>query len=71
LLGYVLVHEITHNLQGIARHSKTGIMKPRWTPRDYVDMGVRQLHFERIDIELIYAGLGHKVNAGARLMGNR
>jgi hypothetical protein len=29
LLAYVLVHEIAHILQGVARHSETGIMKAR------------------------------------------
>src|SRR5262249_27415941 len=31
LLAYVLAHEITHILQGVARHSETGIMKANWT----------------------------------------
>ena len=34
VLGYVLAHEIAHVLQGISRHSASGIMKPKWDPRD-------------------------------------
>src|SRR5262249_12324312 len=30
VLAHTLVHEIAHNLQGIGRHSKTGVMKPEW-----------------------------------------
>src|SRR4029079_5847282 len=38
VLGYVLAHEIAHVLQGISRHSASGIMKPKWDPRDYTEM---------------------------------
>ena len=31
LLGHVLAHEIGHVLQGVARHSATGVMKGRWS----------------------------------------
>jgi hypothetical protein len=33
VLAHVLVHEITHILQGIDRHSESGVMK---SPGDYV-----------------------------------
>ena len=36
LLAHVLVHEITHILEGISRHSISGIMKARW---DNTDLG--------------------------------
>jgi hypothetical protein len=57
LLAHVLVHEITHILQGITRHSETGIMKAHWTPEDYEQMQVRPLSFTRKDVELIQIGL--------------
>src|SRR5262245_36471650 len=30
ILAHVLTHEITHVIQGIKRHSATGVMKARW-----------------------------------------
>ena len=57
LLGYVLAHELGHRLQGIERHSETGIMKPSWTPADYDQMGKGLLAFTQLDIQLIHAGL--------------
>jgi hypothetical protein len=30
LFGYVLVHEISHILEGICRHSESGFMKAQW-----------------------------------------
>ena len=57
ILAHVLVHEITHVLQRISRHSATGIMKARWDHRDYVEMGRNTLPFTQEDIDLIYAGL--------------
>ncbi|MCC6361951.1 MAG: hypothetical protein IT165_00410 [Bryobacterales bacterium] len=56
LIGYIMVHEITHNLQGIARHSGTGIMKATWTTSDYRDITDLQLRFEETDVFLIDAG---------------
>jgi hypothetical protein len=31
VLGHVMVHEITHIIQGVSRHSDTGLMKPHWS----------------------------------------
>ncbi len=53
ILGYVLAHEIAHVLQGIARHSETGIMRARWTDNDLKLMGIRALTFTPEDIQLI------------------
>ncbi len=57
VLAYVLVHEITHMLQGIDHHSPTGIMKARWNYLDFVEMQWHQLGFRAEDIELIHLGL--------------
>jgi flagellar basal body rod protein FlgC len=53
----VLVHEITHILEGINRHSATGVMKARWDDKDYFAMRCKPLDFAAEDVILIYAGL--------------
>jgi hypothetical protein len=53
VLGYVLAHEIAHVLQGIARHSETGIMRARWTGNDFKQMGAKVLLFTPEDVQLI------------------
>jgi len=57
LLAYVLVHEITHILQGTNRHSPAGIMKAYWDDADYYKMTLSTLSFTKHDIDLIYSGL--------------
>ncbi|WP_410971913.1 hypothetical protein, partial [Salmonella sp. SAL4445] len=57
ILGHVLTHEITHILQGIDRHSPTGVMKARWDATDYFEMTRSPLPFTPGDIELIRTGL--------------
>jgi hypothetical protein len=57
LLAHVLVHEITHILQGTARHSTTGVMKATWNTPDFQEMLNRPLPFTSNDIELIQLGL--------------
>src|ERR1700722_13205653 len=53
ILGYVLAHEIAHVLQGIARHSETGIMRARWTGNDFKQTGAKVLLFAPGDVQLI------------------
>ena len=57
LLAHVLVHEITHILQGVNQHSKTGIMKAHWEQDDYCHMDTKPLAFTDADVNLIYQGL--------------
>src|SRR6202022_2873401 len=57
LLAHVLVHEITHILQGIQRRSDQGVMKAAWDGSDYVAMTWKPLAFSSHDIELIHRGL--------------
>ena len=57
LLSHVLVHEITHILEGTARHSKSGVMKANWTLNDYGQMACKPLGFDRADIDLIHEGM--------------
>ena len=57
VLAHVLVHEITHVIEGIDRHSATGIMKDRWDDNDYFQMRRKPLRFAQKDVDLIYDGL--------------
>ena len=63
VLAHVLVHEITHILQGVDRHSDSGIMKAGWTPSDYVEMSLKPLPFTSVDVELIRRGLAKRTVA--------
>ena len=57
LLAHVLVHEITHVLQAIDRHSETGVMKAHWNRADYAAMAHQPLPFTDEDVALIRQGL--------------
>jgi len=57
LFGHVLAHEITHILEGVSRHSETGVMKAFWGPFDYSRMAVAPLVFAPEDVQLIHQGL--------------
>jgi hypothetical protein len=57
LLAHLMVHEITHILEGVDRHSREGIMKARWSDADIQEMVVKPLSFAPEDIRLIRAGL--------------
>ena len=57
VLAHVLVHEIAHVLEGIDRHSATGIMKDKWDESDYFEMRRRPLRFAQKDVDLIHDGL--------------
>jgi hypothetical protein len=57
VLAHVLVHEITHLMQGTVHHSEGGIMKAHWTNKDYAAMAWQPLSFAPFDIELIKRGL--------------
>jgi hypothetical protein len=57
VLAHVLVHEITHVLESIDRHSESGVMKAHWTDADYARMRAKPLPFTGWDIQLIHKGL--------------
>jgi hypothetical protein len=61
VLAHVLVHEITHVLQGIDRHSVSGIMKSKWTLADFRAMASEPLPFTRLDVELIQRGIARRL----------
>lgn len=57
LFAHVLVHEMSHVLQGVNRHSDQGVMKARWGSRDYSQMLWKRMPFTPYDVNLIRAGL--------------
>jgi len=60
VIGHVLAHEIGHVLEGIARHSGSGLMRAAWTIEDLETMTSEGLEFAPVDRELIRANLvGH------------
>jgi hypothetical protein len=63
LLVHVLVHEITHILEGTNHHSSEGIMKARWTAGDMWQMARKPLSFDPNDVKLIHLGLAVRSNA--------
>jgi hypothetical protein len=65
LLAYTLVHEVTHILEGITRHSKRGIMKAHWDREDCFEIGLGRLGFAPEDIDLIYRGVDARALAMA------
>jgi hypothetical protein len=53
LLGHVMAHELGHVLEGVDRHSQTGVMKAHWTRDDYDDMLHHPLAFTPEDVKTI------------------
>ena len=62
LLAHVLAHEIAHMLQGVTRHSETGVMKEQWQARDIERMAWRPLSFTEDDVRLIHLGLQKRIS---------
>jgi len=57
LLAHVMVHEITHIIQGSDLHAREGIMNAHWAGKERWGMGRKPLHFTDADVLLIYQGL--------------
>jgi len=55
--GYVLAHELAHVMQGVGRHSESGILKAQWSNRDFKEMMFHKLAFTDFDVDLIQRGL--------------
>ncbi|MEO8052749.1 MAG: hypothetical protein ABI833_20255 [Acidobacteriota bacterium] len=66
LLALVVVHEVTHILQGIDRHSSSGIMKAQWSTYDFTLMKRDQLRFTDSDVDLIHNGLAKRADRGVK-----
>jgi len=67
LLAHVLAHEITHILEGVSRHSETGVMKARWNQKDYEDMAYKPLPFAKDDIRFLHYGLQARAAASVQV----
>jgi hypothetical protein len=57
VLAHVIVHEITHILEGIDRHPVKGVMKAHWSEADFGARGAKPLPFAAEDVSLIHLGL--------------
>ena len=57
LLAHVLVHEITHVIEGVNWHADDGLMKAHWSHADIVGMVFRPLAFDPLDVALIHRRL--------------
>jgi len=57
LMAHVMVHEITHILQGVARHSEEGVMKVHYGQQDFSQMIGKSLDFTADDVDMIHNGL--------------
>ena len=68
VLAYVLAHEITHMLQGMERHSETGIMKAKWEAEDFHHMPRMRLAFTEEDVTLIHLGLATRASRIAAML---
>jgi hypothetical protein len=62
LLAHVLVHEITHIIEGTDSHSDFGIMKAHWDTEDYHQMMLAPLRFTDEDLQLIRNGLRSRID---------
>ena len=65
LMANVIVHEITHILQGIDRHSASGVMKAVWNSSDYTLMKRGLLRFTAMDVEMIRDGFAARTAGGS------
>jgi hypothetical protein len=45
LLGHAMAHEIGHLLLGANSHSRNGIMRPQWNPRDLAVIARASMYF--------------------------
>jgi hypothetical protein len=66
LLAHVIVHEITHVLEQVKRHSEEGVMKARWSSEDYQRMERHPLSFAPGDVDLIAKGIVKRISHVAR-----
>jgi hypothetical protein len=60
LLAHVMVHEVTHALEGLSRHAETGVMKAHWTGKDYGAMTRKALMFTPVDVGIIHSRLAQR-----------
>ena len=64
--AYVIAHELAHAMQGIGRHSNSGILKPEWSDDDFTAMLFNELYFDKFDVVLIRQRLAARTARYAR-----
>jgi len=47
VLGCAMAHEVGHLLLGSESHTTTGLMRPQWSRKDFLDAAQRSLRFSR------------------------
>ncbi len=62
LLAHVIMHEITHILQGTDAHSDHGIMEARWSGAEIRGFTWKPLEFRQEDIDRIYSGMAARTS---------
>jgi hypothetical protein len=67
LLAHAMVHEMTHLLEGVARHSATGVMKAHWDTGDFLEMKRHLLTFTPEDIRMIQNAENRPVRMAAKI----
>ncbi len=67
VLAHAMVHEITHMIQGVERHSATGVMKARWDRDDCFEMKNQALPFTSEDIQMIRNAENRPAIVGAKI----
>jgi hypothetical protein len=68
-LAYILAHELAHVMQGIDRHSNSGILKAEWSRSDRFQMVFHKLAFTPEDVDLIHCGLDARASGWAQASG--
>ena len=66
LTAHVIAHEIGHILEGVIRHSASGVMKADWDEDDLSQIAWKPLPFAPIDVSLIHLGLRRRAAALAK-----
>jgi hypothetical protein len=66
VLAHVMVHEITHILQGVSRHADSGVMKAYWDHTDFSEMVRKPLPFTEEDVYLINKGLAARAKLAVK-----
>lgn len=66
ILGHILAHEIVHMLQGVARHSSTGLMKARWDTEDLRTISRTGLGMAAEDRQILAARFAPTTAEGTR-----
>ena len=73
ILAHLLVHELSHLMQGLATHADAGIMKAVWDHYDLHQMQLLPLQFTNTDVQMIHKGLEDRAQriAAAQSSGGR